>query len=79
MPEPPVTLNDIRDAAARIRPMAVVTPLVDVDDASAERPRSRPLFLKCENLQRSGAFKIRGAANMLLQLEPADRARGVIT
>lgn len=79
MRDPAVSLADIRSAAVRIRPMAVVTPLVDADDAAAERPRSRPLFLKCENLQRSGAFKIRGAANMLLQLDPTDRARGVIT
>ncbi len=40
---------------------------------------TRPLALKCENLQRSGAFKIRGAANMLLQLTPGERERGVIT
>ncbi|MEW5984038.1 MAG: threonine/serine dehydratase [Acidobacteriota bacterium] len=79
MLKPAVTLTDIRDASARIRPLAAVTPLVDVADAAVRPPRSRPLFLKCENLQRSGAFKIRGAANTLLQLPPEDRARGVIT
>jgi len=59
-----VTLDDIREAAGRIRPLARVTPLLTVEDGG------RPLALKCENLQRSGAFKIRGAANMLLQLRP---------
>jgi threonine dehydratase len=73
MSEPPVTLDDIRQAAGRIRPLARVTPLLTVDGGG------RPLGLKCENLQRSGAFKIRGAANMLLQLRPDERERGVIT
>ena len=68
-----VSLDDIRAAAGRIRPLARVTPLLTVDDGG------RPLGLKCENLQRSGAFKIRGAANMLLQLRPDERQRGVIT
>jgi threonine dehydratase len=70
-----VTLDDIRQAAARIRPYARVTPLLAVEGASG----SRPLGLKCENLQRSGAFKIRGAANMIQQLRAEDRERGVIT
>jgi threonine dehydratase len=69
----PVTLDAIREAAARIRPYARVTPLVTLDEGG------RALGLKCENLQRSGAFKIRGAANMLLQLRPDERERGVIT
>ena len=70
-----VTLEDIREAAGRIRPFARVTPLIDIEGGCG----GRPLALKCENLQRSGAFKIRGAANMLLQLRPEERARGVIT
>ena len=74
-----VTLQAIRDAAARIRPLARVTPLIEVPDAHGDSAPPRPLALKCENLQRSGAFKIRGAANMLLQLEEGVRARGVIT
>lgn len=79
MPEPPVTLQDIRGASARIRPMAVVTPLVEASDRVDGPSPGRPLFLKCENLQRSGAFKVRGAANMLLRLPPEALARGVIT
>jgi threo-3-hydroxy-L-aspartate ammonia-lyase len=74
-----VTLEAIREAAARIRPLARVTPLIDVPDAHGDAAPPRALALKCENLQRSGAFKIRGAANMLLQLPESDRARGVIT
>lgn len=71
-----VTIEMIREAAGRIRSLARVTPLLETGNAAAD---ARPLWLKCENLQRSGAFKIRGAANMLLQLPGADRARGVIT
>jgi threonine dehydratase len=69
-----VTLDQIRDAAARIRKIARVTPLLDVSAAAG-----RPLFLKCENLQPAGAFKIRGAYNMVARLTPEQRARGVIT
>ena len=74
-----VTLEAIREAAVRIRPLARVTPLIDVPDAHGDVEPPRPLALKCENLQRGGAFKIRGAANMLLQLPEAERAHGVIT
>jgi threonine dehydratase len=69
-----VTLDDIRAAAERVRPIARVTPLVDVSAAAG-----RPFFLKCESLQPAGAFKIRGAYNMVSQLTPDQRARGVIT
>ena len=69
-----VTLDAIRAAAERVRPIARATPIVDVSDAAG-----RPLFLKCESLQPGGAFKIRGAYNMIAQLGPEQRARGVIT
>ena len=68
------TLDIIRRASERIKAVARVTPLVDVSG-----PAGRPLFLKCENLQPAGAFKIRGAYNMVAQLTPAQRAGGVIT
>jgi len=64
-----VTLDDVRAAAVRIRGVAVRTPMLDVG----------PLALKCENLQPMGAFKVRGACNMISQLPPASRAAGVIT
>ena len=69
-----VTLEQIRDARARIAPVARVTPLLDVSAAAG-----RPLSLKCESLQPAGAFKIRGAYNMVARLGPGERARGVIT
>jgi threonine dehydratase len=69
-----LTLDDIRAAARRVSAIARVTPLLDVS-ASA----GRPLFLKCESLQPSGAFKIRGAYNMLAQLTDEQRRRGVVT
>jgi threonine dehydratase len=71
---PTVTLAQIAEARQRIRPIARVTPLVDVSMAAG-----RPLFLKCENLQPGGAFKIRGAYNMVAQLTDEQRRRGVIT
>ena len=64
-----VTLDDIRAAVPRIRPIIRRTPVLEVDG----------LYLKCENLQITGAFKIRGAANMLALMPAADRAAGVIT
>ena len=69
-----ITLNDIRGAATRVSAIARVTPLLDV--AAAAR---RPLHLKCENLQPGGAFKIRGAYNMVAQLTDEQRRRGVVT
>ena len=69
-----VSLDDIRGARERIRPMAKVTPLIDVSDVAG-----RPLWLKCESLQPGGAFKIRGAYNMVAQLTANERRRGVIT
>jgi len=69
-----VSLDTIRAAAERVKAIARVTPLVDVSSAAG-----RPLFLKCESLQPAGAFKIRGAYNMVAQLTDEQRRRGVIT
>jgi threonine dehydratase len=69
-----VTLDQISAARERIHRIAKRTPLVDVSDLAG-----RPLWLKCESLQPGGAFKIRGAYNMIAQLPEADRRRGVIT
>jgi threonine dehydratase len=78
------TLTEIREAADRVRAVARVTPLIDVSHlaASAKAPAplpGPPLLLKCESLQPGGAFKIRGAYNMVAQLTPEQRRRGVIT
>ena len=69
-----VTLDEIAAARSRIRRLARVTPLLDLS-----APAGRPLFLKCENMQPAGAFKIRGAFNMVAQLTDEQRRRGVIT
>ena len=76
-----VTLDEIRAAAIRIRGIARRTPLLEVPVAARRDGSSDPpaLFLKCENLQVTGAFKIRGAVNMLAQLPAEARAAGVIT
>jgi threonine dehydratase len=70
-----VSLDDVRAAATRIAGVARRTPLVEVGGINSE-----PAFtVKCENMQPAGAFKIRGAYNMLAQLSPDARAAGVIT
>jgi threonine dehydratase len=74
-----VSLDEILQAAERIRDMARTTPLLHVEPLAGESVSTGPLFLKCENLQRSGAFKIRGAANVMRQLSPSELERGVIT
>ena len=71
-----LTLDDVRAAAQRLRGRIHRTPVIacqSFDDASGYR-----VFFKCENLQRAGAFKIRGALNKLLTLGPAELARGVV-
>jgi threonine dehydratase len=69
-----VSLEEIHAAAERVKAIARVTPMVDVSALAG-----RPLFLKCESLQPAGAFKIRGAYNMVAQLTDDERRRGVIT
>jgi threonine dehydratase len=66
----------IREAAERIRPLARRTPVMtsrSVDDRSGAA-----IFLKCENFQKGGAFKIRGAANLILSLSAAELKRGIV-
>jgi len=72
-----VTLNDIRAAQARLQGVAVRTPLVPFD--VHENQDNRKLFLKLENLQPIGAFKVRGAYNKIASFTPEERGRGVIT
>ena len=73
----PVSLDDIRAAAERVRGTAVRTPVLQLPWPGGGA--SHPFWIKCENLQPMGAFKIRGAYNMLAQLPADARARGVIT
>ena len=69
-------IGDVRAAADRIRPHVHRTPLLA--NRSLSDRLGIEVRLKCENLQRAGAFKIRGAMNALLQLSPEERKRGVV-
>jgi threonine dehydratase len=69
-----LSLADVRAAAERIRPHIVQTPTI-----SGEAVAGSDVWLKAENLQRTGSFKLRGAVNAVLQLSPEQRRRGVIT
>src|SRR5215210_2034588 len=71
-----LTLDFIRQAAARVRPFVHRTPVMTshtFDEAAGRR-----VFFKCENFQRAGAFKMRGATNRILSLNQDERARGVV-
>jgi threonine dehydratase len=72
-----VTYDDVKAAAERLRGVAHRTP-VATSHTLDERLSGR-LFLKCENLQRAGAFKFRGAYNAIAKLTPEERARGILT
>ncbi len=69
-----VTIDDIRAAATRIRAFAVRTPLLPALWADGDRP----LWIKPENLQPIGAFKVRGAFNAIGNLDESVRTRGVV-
>jgi threonine dehydratase len=71
-----IDLADIRVAAERIRPWIHRTPLLA--SRSISERIGVEVRLKCENMQRAGSFKIRGAMNALLQLDEAQRRRGVV-
>jgi threonine dehydratase len=69
------TLAEIRDARVRVGDIALRAPLVQLDLPSAPAE----VWLKLENLQPIGSFKIRGAANALASLTAAELAQGVVT
>jgi len=72
---PPVTLDDIRDAAARLKGVAHRTPVLR--SRTLDELVGAEVFLKCENFQRVGAFKFRGAYNAASRLTPEQLARGI--
>jgi threonine dehydratase len=72
-----ITIDDVRQAAQRIGPWAHRTPVMTC--ATLDRIAGRRLFFKCEQWQKSGSFKFRGAANAVFRLADADAARGVVT
>jgi threonine dehydratase len=71
------TFADIESAAERLAGVAHRTPVVTSRSLDAET--GARIFFKCENLQRAGAFKFRGAYNALSRLSPDERQRGVVT
>ena len=73
----PPTLNDIRAAAQRIKPYAHRTPVLT--NESLNQQVGAQVFLKCENLQKVGAFKFRGACNAVYSLSDEEATRGVCT
>jgi threonine dehydratase len=77
MSVPLPTMDQIRDAAARIAPYVVLTPVLR--NATLDEMVGAQLFFKCENLQRGGAFKFRGACNAVWSLSDEEAARGVVT
>ena len=70
-------IDAIREARERLDGVAHVTPVYSSETLS--RLVGRPVLLKAENLQRTGAFKIRGAYNTIAQLSDDERSRGVVT
>jgi threonine dehydratase len=72
----PVRPEDVVAARAILRPVIRQTPLLDCSALSALA--GGPVYLKCENLQRGGSFKVRGAYLRIARLTEAERARGVV-
>ena len=70
-------LKDVQAAVKRIGPHVHNTPVLT--SSTIDRMLNATVYFKCENFQRGGAFKIRGAVNAILQLSEDERARGVIT
>jgi len=77
MPDLPVTYSDVMAAAARIAPYAHYTPVHT--SATFDAQTGAAGLFKCENFQRTGSFKFRGASNAVAMLSPDERGRGVVT
>lgn len=71
-----VTIEDVRAAARRLEGVAHRTPVLTSRTLNART--NAEIFLKCENFQRMGAFKFRGAYNRIVQLDPEQRRGGVV-
>jgi threonine dehydratase len=71
-----VTIEDVREAARRIAPHVHRTPVMT--SATLDRELGAEVFFKCENFQKIGAFKVRGATNAVLSLSDEEARRGVI-
>jgi threonine dehydratase len=67
----------VRDARARLAGQSVLTPVLTCE--ALDEQTGRQVVLKCENLQRGGAFKFRGAYNAISRLSDEERSRGIVT
>ena len=72
----PVTLADVQRAQNVLKRVALHTPLIEENALS--RICGGRVFLKLENLQHTGSFKVRGAFNKIASLSAAERAKGVV-
>ena len=77
MPVPPVSFQDILSASDTLEGVANTTPVMT--SRTLDQMAGARFFLKCENFQRTGAFKFRGAYNALSRLTDEERKRGVLT
>jgi len=77
MPKPATQFAQVQAAAERIAPFIHRTPVAT--SATLNRETGAEVFFKCENFQKVGAFKARGAMNSVLSLSDDDAARGVVT
>src|SRR3989442_12641368 len=73
---PPVSFDDVAAAHERIRAQAKRTPVLS--SSTIDALTGARVFFKCENFQRMGAFKFRGAYNAMSRLAPDERKRGVL-
>lgn len=71
-----IAFDDVQEAAERLRGIANYTPVHT--SRTLNRLTDRQIWLKCENFQRGGSFKFRGAYNAMSRLSPAQRERGVV-
>jgi len=76
MPDTEITFEDIRAASERIRPIAKRTPVMT--SRSVDQQSGVAAFFKCENFQKGGAFKIRGASNFILSIPKDQLSKGVV-
>ncbi len=77
MPDTAVTFDDVKAAARRIAPFASRTPLLKSSTLNASV--GGQVYFKCENLQKTGAFKFRGALNAVMSLDDSRAKAGVAT
>jgi threonine dehydratase len=77
VPEPAVSFDDVEAASERIEPFVHRTPVAT--SATLNRETGSRIFFKCENFQKVGAFKARGATNAVMSLDEDAAADGVVT